>query len=234
MRLASLRLRLLAGLVDAVVGISAIGGLIGLGIAGLVLYERLRGDHRLQDDQHERDEQDEPNGDEEDEPLATQRATRELGQPSWQLAALAGASAGLAVAGRNWRGPGFRLFGLRRVDARTGGIVHVRSALVGAWFDQAWQTQTRQLFGSCAKRQRDHISALEPQLAAVQRDYAGDPQARQRAVMDFYKTHEINPFAGCGWQLAGPMVSQVVLALGSRERRTIRDRLTSTHVIVDR
>jgi hypothetical protein len=52
--------------------------------------------------------------------------------------------------------------------------------------------------------------------------------------MDFYKTNEVAPFAGCGWQLAGPVVSQLVLALGTREGRTIRDHLTGTRVILDR
>ena len=91
-----------------------------------------------------------------------------------------------------------------------------------------------QLFGSRARRDHDRINALEPQLEAAQREFAGDLQARQRAVMEFYKANEINPFAGCGWQLAGPMVSQLLLALGTRERRTVRDRLTGTSVILDR
>jgi hypothetical protein len=38
--------------------------------------------------------------------------------------------------------------GLRRVDARTGGIVSVRSALIGVLFDQAWQMATTPFFRS--------------------------------------------------------------------------------------
>jgi hypothetical protein len=125
--------------------------------------------------------------------------------------------------------------GLRRVDAQTRGIVSVRSALIGAWFDQAWQATTGPLLGSRAQRQRDRLSALGPQLKAVQRKYADDdPQVRQRAMMEFYKPNAVNPFAGCGWQLAGPVVSQLVLALGSRGGRTVRDRVTGTNVIVAR
>ena len=51
--------------------------------------------------------------------------------------------------------------------------------------------------------------------------------------MEFYKAHKVTPFAGCGWQLAGSAVSQFVLALGTREGRTVRDRLTGTSVILD-
>jgi hypothetical protein len=234
MRVASVRLRFLAALVDAAVVLGAMAALVGVGIAGVVVYGRVRGDDRGPDGPQEGDEQDQPDGDGEDEPVDLHRAPSGAAQPSWLHSALAGAGAGLAVAGRNWGGPGFRALGLRRVDAHTGGTVRVRSALRGAWFDQAQQTAARQLFSSRARRERARISALGPQLRAVQRKYAGDPQARQRAVIDFSKTNEVTPFAGCGWQLAGPVVFQLVLALGTREGRTIRDRLTGTRVILDR
>jgi hypothetical protein len=232
MRVASLRLRFLAALVDAAVVLGPMAALVGLGIAGVVVYGRVRGD-RGQDPQ-EGDEQAQPGGDGADEPVDLQRLTRGAAQPSWLHAALAGAGVGLAVAGRNWRDPGFRVLRLRRVDAHTGGTVRVRSALRGAWFDQVLQTAARQLFGSRARRERARISALGPPLGAVQRQYAADPQARHRAVMEFYKANEVTPFAGCGWQLAGTVVSQLVLALGTRKGRTVRDRLTGTSVILDR
>jgi hypothetical protein len=40
-------------------------------------------------------------------------------------------SAGLAVIGRNWRTPGMRIVGIRRVDARTRGSVHLHTAILG-------------------------------------------------------------------------------------------------------
>jgi hypothetical protein len=246
MRVASLRLRLLAALVDAAVVIGGMAALVGLGIVGAVAYARVRRDKDEQegreedeqdgDEQDEREggEEDEQDGDEQDEPFDIHCTTRKLRQSPELRAALWGASAGLAVASRNWRSPGFRVVGLRRLDAQTGGIVSVRSALVGVLFDEARQAATSPLFGSRAQRQRDRISALGPQLRAVERKYADDPQARQRAVMEFYTANDVTPFAGCGWQLAGPVVSQLVLALGSRGGRTVRDRITGTGVIVDR
>ncbi|MBV9820319.1 MAG: hypothetical protein JOZ07_18460 [Solirubrobacterales bacterium] len=44
-----------------------------------------------------------------------------------------------AVAARNWRGPGQRLLGIRRIDARTQGPVTVRSALTSRLVTMAWE-----------------------------------------------------------------------------------------------
>ncbi len=209
-------------MVDAAVGIGAMAAVVGLGFAAAAAYARFRGDGDARE------------GDEEDEPSDIHRTTREFPQSPQLRAALWGASAGLAVAGRNRRGLGFRVVGLRRVEAQTGGNVSVRSALIGVLFDQTCQAATIRLFGSLAQRQRDHISALAPQMEAVTRKYPGDPQARQRAVMKFYEVNDVNPLGGCGWSLAGPFVTQLVLALASPGGRTVRDRITGTGVIVDR
>jgi hypothetical protein len=221
MNVASLRRRLVAALVDAAVAVGGIVALVAAAVAGAVAYGRVRG--------HE-DEQD---GNAQTGP-ADFGTTRVFRQPPQLQAALSGASAGLVIGARNHRSPGFRVAGLRRVDAQTGGIVSVRSALVGLLFDRARQAATRPLFASRAQRQRDRIDALGPKLRAVEREYAGDPEARQRAVMEFYKTNDVNPLAGCGWQLAGPFVANVIFAAGSRGGRTLRDRITGTAVIADR
>jgi hypothetical protein len=42
------------------------------------------------------------------------------------------------------------------------------------------------------------------------------------------------PLAGCGWQLAGQFISQLLLALTTRDGRTVRDRITGTSVVVER
>jgi hypothetical protein len=230
MRVASLRLRLLAAVVDAVFIIGGMGALIGLGIGGVVAYARVRGgkDERASHGDRERD------GHEHDERSEIRRTIREFGQSPDLRAALSGASAGLAVAGRNWRGPGFRVIGLRRVDAHTGGIVTVRSALISVLVDQARQAATRRLFASRAQRHRDRMTAVQPQLKTVEREHADDPAARHQAAMDVYKANDVNPLRLWGWLLAGPVAAQLVDVIGSRGRRTIRDRITSTSVIVDR
>jgi hypothetical protein len=127
MRVASLRLRLLAALVDAAVVIGGLVAVVGLAFAGAVAYARFRRD----EDDDEDEQEDDADGDKQDEPSDMHCTTGEFHQSPELRAALYGASAGLAVANRNWRGPGFRVVGLRRVDAQTGGIVSGRSALMG-------------------------------------------------------------------------------------------------------
>jgi hypothetical protein len=107
MRAASLRLRLVAGLINAAAGIGVFGAAVGAWIAGGVAYARLRSDTGEQE------------GDVKAGPPDLHPGVRKL----LESPQLRGASTSLAVAGRNWRGLGFRVVGLRRVDARTGGPV---------------------------------------------------------------------------------------------------------------
>jgi hypothetical protein len=238
MRVVSLRLRLLAAFVDAATVGSGMAACIGAVIAGVVGYSRRRGDKgaaygEAEGGQHD-DGQGESDAIEDDAPSRVDRAPRGSRQSPELQVALRGASAGLAIASRNWRSPGFRLIGLRRVDAHTGGGVTVRSALAGVMFDEAWQAAWRPLFRSRAKRHQTRLRALAPQLRAVERNNRGDPQARSRALTEFYRSNPVSPAGGCGWLAAGPLASQLALALSSREGRTIRDRITGTAVIVDR
>jgi hypothetical protein len=237
MRVAPLRLRLLAALVDAAALVAGMAAVVGVGIAGAVAYTRVRGENGDPYPEAENGQGDdgdnEPEGIEDDIPRGLAWLTP--GRQSWQLrGAMWGASAALTIAGRNWRSPGFRSIGLRRIDASTGGVVTVRSALIGVLFGQAWQAAWRPLSRSRVERHQVRLRALAPQLRAVERKHADDPQARQRARTEFYKSNAVNPARSCGWLVVGPLVSQVVLALSARAGRTIRDRITGTAVIVDR
>jgi hypothetical protein len=241
-RVVSLRLRLLAAVIDSAVFVAGMAAVIGAGIAAAAVYNRVRGDKdaergeedsRQDDDGREDDGEDEPDGVADALPSGVDCATRGSRQTPLH-GALWGASAGLAIAGRNWRSPGFRLIGLRRVDAHTGGVVTVRSALIGVLFDQAWQAAWRSLFRSRVKRHLTRLRALAPQLKAAEREYRGDPLVRARARTEFYRSNRVNLAGGCGWLVAGPLVSQLALGVSSREGRTIRDRVTGTGVIVDR
>ena len=98
MRVASLRLRLLAALVDTAIVLGSIAAVVGLGIAGVVVYGRARGDDRGEEGQQEGDKQDKPGVDGEDEPVDLHRAPSGAAQTSWLHTALAGAGTGLAVA----------------------------------------------------------------------------------------------------------------------------------------
>jgi hypothetical protein len=244
-RVASSRERLLAALVDAAVLICGMVVAVGLGVGAALAYARVRSE----DDEDEADPaegEDEEDAspmrspgdgdldDQDDLSPATHHRTEEFLQSPLLRAALFGAGAGLAVANRNWRSPGFRVVGLRRVDARTGGPVSVRSVLTGVLFDQARQAAARPLFRSRVARQRDRVRELAQKLNEIERKHADDQPARRRAVKEFYEANGGKPLPGCGWQLAGPVFSQVVLAAAIRNGRTVYDRLTGTTVIADR
>jgi hypothetical protein len=233
-RVASLRLRLLAAFVDATAVVASIAVLVGGGVAGAAVYARVRGDEGdpfgEEENGQDDDEEVEPDGAEHDVPSGISFAT----PGSRQSPLLRGATAGLAIAGRNWRSPGFRFIGLRRVDAHTGGMVTVRSAVIGVLFDHVWEAAWRPLFRSRAQRHQTRLRALAPQLKAAERTAGEDRLARSRARTEFYQSNPVNPAGGCGWLVASALVSQSVLALSSRGGRTIRDRITGTGVIVDR
>lgn len=51
---------------------------------------------------------------------------------------------------------------------------------------------TQQQFKSMKEMQ-----AIQPEMLKLQARYKDDPQAQQKAVLDLYKTHKINPLGGC-------------------------------------
>lgn len=248
MRVASVRARLVAALVDVAVVILAAAVVVGLGVATAVVYGRVPGD----DDEDEANEG-EAGADEDvsppgspghDDGLSDPRDRARRIQPETVTgllkspvvrSALSGAALGLSISTRNRRSPGFRVVGLRRVDARTGGPRSVRSVLIGMAFDHARREATRPLFRSRAHRGRDERAELAQRLEEVERRYAADRPARQQEVMQVSAAHEGNLLAGCGWQIAGPVLAQVVLGAGAiRSGRTAYDRLTGTIVVSDR
>lgn len=46
-------------------------------------------------------------------------------------------------------------------------------------------------------RSMRHMQEAAPQIKELQKKYAGDKQRQQQELMNFYKQHEINPFASC-------------------------------------
>ena len=235
----------MAALVDAAVVILGMVVVIGLGIGAAVAYTRVwgedDGDEAAQDEDEDaeaasplRSRGDADLDDQDDRSRGIEHRTGEFLQLSLVEAALRGSGAGLAIANRNWRSPGFRVVGLRRVDARTGGPISVRSVLIGVLFDQARQETTRPLFRPRAHREQDRLRELAPRVKEIQHKYESDLQAQQRALMQFYKANQVNPLAPCGWLVAGPILSQLVLAIAIRNGRTAYDRLTGTIVVGDR
>jgi hypothetical protein len=244
MRSASLNERLLAGLVNAAVAILLVASVVGLGIGGVVAYARIRSGEDEEGADHGEVQYDVPPLDfcaeghgvdeQHDRPGGVRRGPEEIFQSPLVRAALWGASTGLTIGDRNRRSPGFRVVGLRRVDARTGGPISVRSALVGVLFVQARQAAAKPLFRSRARREQERTAEMAPKLKKIERDYALDDEARQQALMEFYNANEANPWNGCAWLIAGQILSQLLIAVAIRDRRTLYDRLTRTIVVRDR
>lgn len=223
MRVAPLRLRLLAAFLDVVVFGFGMAALIGAGIAGELLYRRIRDERDDVDDGEEigQDDggEDEPHRVEDDVPHDVGFATRRWHQSARRNAALKGAAAGLAVSGRNWRSPGFGW-----------SAFVVRSVIVGMVFDEVWQAVWRSPFSSRVRGNFAGINALAPKIRELEREY---PEGRARALAELSHSKPGISAGGCGWLLAGPLASDLVLALSSRDGWTIRDRITGTGVIVD-
>ena len=135
--------------------------------------------------------------------------------------------------GRNWRGPGYRVLGLRRVDARSGDPVSIRSAVVGAMFDSARQAATTSLTRRRLSREIYPVTALQAQMKEIERKYADDAEARQKALMQFYKANRVSPLPACAWGLLPGLLVELLVLVCSRRGETIRDRVTCTVVIVD-
>jgi hypothetical protein len=135
--------RLMASLTDMIVWTLAGGAAIPAGFGAQGVYQRVRGRRRPS--------------------VAQQRRPCHGFQPSRaQQGVVWIASAGLAVLGRNWRGPGFRILHLRRVDVRTAGPVSVRSALVGEAFELASRAASDPLVGVHASRREAQLSTEAP------------------------------------------------------------------------
>ena len=100
MRVASLRLRFLAGLINVAAGIGVWGTATGLWIAGAAAYARLRSGAG--------DQEPDVNA----EPPDFHPRLRKL----FESRQMQGASTSLAIAGRNLRGLGYRTVGLRRAS----------------------------------------------------------------------------------------------------------------------
>ena len=213
MRIATMRRRALAGVIDlATAGMMGLGA-IAAGYAGPIVLARLRG---------------------ENEPRKRAERKSEFDPPRVLRTAWSGAARGLEVAGRNSRGPGFRLCGLRRVDLRTGRRVAIRSAVADQLLGEIWRSMTQPLYMSSAKRMHERISALAPLIEEAKRTYETDPEARMQAIARLYQEHEVNPASGCGTAVVGSLVSRAALDLLPLGGRTLRDRLTGTAVVLDR
>ncbi len=215
--IASLQRRALAALIDAGVFLPPT---VLVAVAGVKVYEAL---------------QKRRSGEEQARPAST---TRNLGSARgfaestrWQLGVWA-ASVPIEILLRNSRSPGARIMGLRRVDARTGGPVPVRSAVI----HNVAQSAARQLTGRLARRygRRDaeRLRAMKAEIEETQRTHADD-DARQPAATDVFRRAGMTSARSSGRTLLLGIVPNYLGALWSERNQTLYDRVAGIIIVVD-
>jgi hypothetical protein len=155
-------------------------------------------------------------------------------QPSQRFRVLAGAQQIVTdVAWRNWRGPGAWLFGIRRADARTGGPVTLRSAVVQRFVGQLSSVLTGEVSRRAMRENTRRMEELKPRIAEIRERHADDSGAQQRAIMELYREHKVNPLGWCAGPAAvvAPSLAQILL---SRRRQSLQDRVAGVVWVRDR
>jgi hypothetical protein len=135
-----------------------------------------------------------------------------------------------AVLMRNSRSPGARIMHIRRVDARTGGPVSVRSAIIRSLAAKAWGSLVAGLFTRFERRVQARFQTVNEQLRELRVKHAADKEALQRAQIELFKRYNVNPLASCGWILPGIAVGQLP-RLFSPLHQTLPDRIAGVVIV---
>jgi hypothetical protein len=135
------------------------------------------------------------------------------------------------------RGVGFRLLGLRLVDARTGRDVSRRQELVRTGTHQAWRLLCRRLIPVRKAQVSATHEKMRSEIEADRRRYANDQHAMQREVMRIYKENKADPvrvsFLPVFRRL--PLIAVIDLPMfWSPLKQSPPDRLAGTVIVHDR
>jgi hypothetical protein len=149
----------------------------------------------------------------------------------WQLV-VSGLSVLMEVTMRNWRSPGYRALGLRRVDVRTGGPVSIQTAVVRSVAGQAFSQLTRTLLRPWDERRRERLLAAHAELEGLRRTHAGGHETMERELKDVLKRHDVSPAHTCLLPLAA-VVPPNLAAVFSPLHQTLWERLAGTVVVED-
>ena len=217
--LATVRRRSLAALINSVVGIAAVALAI---VAGVVVGGRVLGRRASHLGGRSPD-----GGD-------ARALSARLSSKSAQLALHLVGFATAAVA-TGHRSPGFRLLGLRRVDARTGREVTRRQELTASAALQVWRILVNRLLPAGAIDDSLDHEKLRSEMAAARRMHAHDRQAEHAEIMRIYGENKLNSRASCLRVLPRVLLGAAVnVPMWSSLRQSLPDRIAGTVVIVDR
>ena len=213
LEIASIQRRALAALIDAAVFLPPVALVGGGGVWLYIAYLRRR------------------SGEEEAEfDFAEHAPFRRIAEPRWRLGLWA-ATAPLDIAFRNWRSPGARAMGLRRVDARTGRPVSVRAAAIHNVVEMAYGELNRWVQRRFSKRLAERQRALRAELGEISRTHAGDHEAQHRATMEVYRRHKLRPWGFCARASLGA-VPKYLPAFWSARNQTPSQRVAGIIVVV--
>ena len=130
---------------------------------------------------------------------------RRLGQSPASRVGFRVAWVPIEVRMRNWRGPGDQAMGLRRVDARTGGPVSVRGALVSEGVRTAWSELNRLVQRPSQRRFEERRRFVKAELSEARGYHAGDAEAQKRAMFEVAKRYRLRPWSWCARGVLGSL-----------------------------
>jgi hypothetical protein len=221
LEIAPLRRRLMARLIDTAAFLIP---LLLVGVAGAGLYHLYRRRRAA--------------GDEASDPFDAPELplVRRVGESTtWRLGLVA-ASVPIEVAIRNWRTPGDRAMGLRRVDARTGGPVSVRSTLIRVGVQTASRESNRWVQRPLHERSLERTRGLKAELKEAREIRVGDREAQKRAMAEVLKRSRVRPSSSCGRALLSGTLGSVPLylpALWSARNQTLPERIAGILTVRD-
>jgi hypothetical protein len=150
----------------------------------------------------------------------------------WTHPAVTGALESLQLTGRNWRSPGMRAVGIRRVDERTRGPVSFRNAYIGLLVQTSSQGISRAFDQPANERAEARRSAADDEIERMRASRPDDdPEELMRDAAAIRRRHGAST---CTWMLPRMLMRVAVErlpALWSRRRQTLTERLSGTIVV---
>lgn len=134
---------------------------------------------------------------------------------------------------RNRRGPGKALVGIRTVDARTGGPVTLRSAVISQVVELARERLVGRVRAPTMRRHERRQAEARRRVQEVQAAHAGDPETIQAATLQAYRDTKVNCLAPLATGLPVSLVMPLTALLSPR-RQTVADQLAGIVVVRDR